>query len=368
MPAATPAHIRFSDEEDMADDESTHTDLNLVRPHGIPGAHSPHYRLQRRDIVRPTPLRAEGAGSAQPAATVDRFVERVLKQFKNEEKFAGTGKAVAASLTKYHYSLTVALDAVDATDAYYDILDLTKETTYVDKVNRHVFILLYRTSTSRALTLVEKSIATKDGRQAWKQLNNEYLPLDALSRSALTSSIHSFVLVAKDPPEQQLDDLERRLDTLHLARDIGIGNQERVDAVIAALSKSDRTIYASLVQSLNERTFSGEQVSIHEIRTLASAAFKTHESILQPRRGVTGGREVSAVAAKAKPKKGTTQKGDEKEKKAPLCKICAARGVTANHWHRDCEHYDSSKSKQSTSAVSSISKKATVTEIEDDDE
>jgi hypothetical protein len=107
-------------------------------------------------------------------------------------KFTGQGKVPTQDLFNLQIAIEVALHSVEAPQDYFDILDLESQVEeFSSKVNRNTYLILHQVTESKAHELVNRFCKTFDGRQAWKALQNEFLPIDALSLANLLTLVQA---------------------------------------------------------------------------------------------------------------------------------------------------------------------------------
>ena len=150
--------------------------LRLEAQQNITGRRRTRQSINPADIGRPTRLR-----EADPNDTFTFSIEKVIKQLRDKPKFTGVGKTPSQELFKLFGNIKVALDTVDAPSEYSSILDLDREETYSGRVNKHLYVILYNITEDSAASIVEQSASDSDGRQAWKALNHQYLPVGTAS-------------------------------------------------------------------------------------------------------------------------------------------------------------------------------------------
>ena len=305
---------------------------------------------------------------ADPNDTFTFSIEKVIKQLRDKPKFTGVGKTPSQELFKLFGNIKVALDTVDAPSEYSSILDLDREETYSGRVNKHLYVILYNITEDSAASIVEQSASDSDGRQAWKALNHQYLPVDSLGRAELLTAIYQFK-VGPGPPDKQLDKLHRQIETLNKVSDHPISHQYKVDAYLSSLARADNSVYGDLVTALNSRTFAGvDNITLNEIRVQSSSAFtnaKARDKITRERNAAAA--LLTAQSTRPPPKvnikkaaAGTKKTGQGNTSEPPQCQFCKAAGVVANHWHSTCARNPSAKN-----VSSSITKKANFEELEE---
>ena len=336
-----------------------------------------------------TPTRVRD--DANPPTDSDSFsLTRLFKYLKDGVKFTGQGKVPTQDLFNLQIAIEVALHSVEAPQDYFDILNLESQVEeFSSKVNRNTYLILHQVTESKAHELVNRFCKTFDGRQAWKALQNEFLPIDALSLANLLTLVHSYT-IKPGPPETQLDFLQRTIDTANKCCQLQASCQPYPPEMyrvlfIAALSRGGPT-YTELVISLNRSTFNGEgPVSIQEIRSLAASSYNTQKAREkayksstaainqhQGGRGGRGGRGNQGGRGRGGRSGGASKGGGDGEKSKntkdpktpPICKICQAQGVESKHWHSECPNKTTTVT-TTTPTTASTSKTVTFEDLDD---
>ena len=289
------------------------------------------------------------------------------------DKFTGSGKNTSIGLAKLTSKLVSILEDYDAPTEYFDIINLEVEAdNYNSKANRHVVGLLERLTTGKANNLVTNYTLKGDGRLCWKALNSKYMPTDFLSLSNMNREVFD-CQVKGGPPDAQLDQLEKKIDSIDSVCAAPMEHQMKCAAFVAALARGDSAIYGDLVTNLTARSYSDvNSITLSEIRSLATSAYETYVQ----RRAFQDqhSRAVSAIIKKPPKSDGEKRKSaaktDRDKNKIPRCRICQRKNKEEYHWHEDCPHYSTSVYAKRTAATSATTskKKNTVTfeEVEED--
>jgi hypothetical protein len=334
-----------------------------------------------------TPIR-ERPEATQPV-TKDFDIKTVFKHIKDDVKFTGSGKTPSQDLYNLQKQIEVAFHSVDAPQEYFDILEDPEDTqaAFAATTNKHLYLILHKMTEGKAHDLVQRFVKL-DGRQAWRALHKEYLPVDSLATNDLLGRIHMFV-IKSGPPEPQIDLLQRMIETALKVVDskypfLSDSSRTMSSIYISALARGDRNTYGELVTSLTRTSLdTNVQVSVQEIRTLAGSAYnnaRARDRVQKPHTtAAAGGRGQGGRAGQGRGtggRGGGRGRGSPKEEseggsegskgpKLPKCKICLDLGQSANHWHHRCPNNPAKKDEpkdvaKARASASSSTKKVTV--------
>ena len=195
--------------------------------------------------------------------------------------FTGEGNDVQELLNGYKERFEAAVITIEPPDEFVKLitLDVLDDEEIDENVyyNQKLWALLYQTTTKSANRTVRQFAASKNGHQVWKALHQEFMPQDALSRTALQLKISSFAIKPHLDPKPQLDDLMRIIDTYERVRGVPLQDVDIQDAVIGALSRADTTMYNELIYNLNKDTLTSQKISISQVRNMAGSAYQTQK-------------------------------------------------------------------------------------------
>ena len=208
------------------------------------------------------------------------YLRDLVKSLK-DDKFSGEGNDVQELLNTYKEQFEAAVITIEPPDEFVKLITLDdldddelNENAYT---NQKLWAFLFLTTTKSANRTVRQFVADKNGHLAWKALHEEFLPQDALSRTALQAKISTFAINPNAEPKAQLDHLMRIIDTYERVRGVPLQDVDIQDAIIGALSRADTTMYNELIHSLNKETLTSQKISISQVRNMAGSAYRTQK-------------------------------------------------------------------------------------------
>ena len=225
--------------------------------------------------------RRPGPGEQQSATKDAAKCLMKLMKLQRDMKFTGEGTDTQAQLKLFKENFETNCIAVEPPEEFLELVTLAElDDEFIENrqyYNSHLYTFLHSTTSRSANHTVRQFSLTKDGHRAWKALHAEYLPQDALSRTALQAKISQFVIDPHADPKSQLDELMRIIDTYERVRGVPLQPVDIEDAIIGALSRSNTTIYDELIHSLNKETLMNLKISVSQVRNMAGSAYRTHK-------------------------------------------------------------------------------------------
>ena len=262
-------------------------------------------------IIRPQ--RPEDPHSTSSSTSSKNFLQQLVKSLKNKD-FSGEGSDVQELLNAYKEKIETAVIIVEPPDEFTKLitLDDIDEDDIDAYSNQKLYAFLHSTTIKSANRTVRQFASTKNGHLAWKALHQEFLPQDALSRTALQTKISTFAIKPHLDPKPQLDELMRIIDTYERVRGVPLQDVDIQDAVIGALSRADTNMFNELVHSLNKDTLTSQKISISQVRNMAGSAFRTHKEQNQLKNNpLKQPREKALAFVEKKPEKKPFQQNRE---------------------------------------------------------